>query len=132
MGKLDVVFYHLVGEDDSLIGATDPGGLGFDLDRRHAEFFEDFLLETGGYVGAGDVGETKEKAGSNLGGERENNFGEDGAESILIWERFEFCFLLAIFVLIIAEILNFLLNEPKEACELVFKFTLREHGQQVL
>jgi hypothetical protein len=101
-----------------LVGAADPGGLGFDLDWRHAEFLEDFLLETGGYVGAGNVGEAKEKAGSNLGGERENDFGEDRAESILIWERFELCFLLTIFVLSIAEILNLLLNESKEACKL--------------
>jgi hypothetical protein len=32
LGELDVVFYDLVGEDDSLVGAADPGGLGFDLD----------------------------------------------------------------------------------------------------
>jgi hypothetical protein len=62
-----------------------------------------------------------------LGGKRKNYFGEDGAKSILIRERFELCFFITIFVLLVAKIFNFFLNKTKEARKLIFKLTFREH-----
>lgn len=127
LGEFDIVFYYLVGEDDALVWTADPGGFGLYLDWWHVELFQYFLLETRSDVRASYVWQTKEKAGSHLGGERKNYLGEDGAKSILIRERLELCLFVTIFVLLVAKIFNFFLNKTKEACKLIFKLTFREH-----
>ncbi len=128
LGQLDVVFYYLVGEDHALVWTPDPRRLRLYLNWWHAELFEDLLLETGSYVGTRDVGQAEEKTGSDLSGESEHYFGEDGAESILIRERFELSLFITFLILLTAKILQLFLDEPIEAGELILEFTLWEDG----
>jgi hypothetical protein len=74
--------------------------------------------------------QAKEETGSNLRGERQNNLRKDRTEPILIWKRFELCFLLTILVLPIAKILYFFLNKPEKAGELILELALWYHRQQ--
>jgi hypothetical protein len=63
-----------------------------------------------------------------LSGESEHYFGEDGAESILIRERFELSLFITFLILLTAKILQLFLDEPIEAGELILEFTLWEDG----
>lgn len=111
-GKLDVVLYDFVCENDSLVGASNPGRFWFDFDRGHVELLEYLLLELGSDIWFFDVGQAEKQSSSNWCFQGENDFCEDRAQSVIDFEGDEFCLLLLFFGCVFVENVGFsLIND---------------------
>jgi len=131
LGQLNVVLYHLICEYYTLIGSSNPGGLRLYLDRRHVEFFEDFLLKSRVDVWFLDVRQTEENSGPDRSSKWQNYFRKYWTKPILNWERYEFSLLFVIFSPIGKRISGLLLNKTYKSWKLILYFSLRHRLLQI-